>query len=131
MALKSKRRFISLNNIKSGMMIEFSYAKENGDTDSYQVIVIDPNKSVDGKSYLHALLLENMSDADIINMATQLGNEFNIDPDKRNEPVTNLKSDAAYSRYKGSSIRGKRIYRTFLRERIKGTPRQILVGTPG
>ena len=57
MALKSERRFISRDNIKSGMMLEFSYTKENGDTNSYEVIVIDPKKSMDNKLYLHGLHL--------------------------------------------------------------------------
>lgn len=130
MALKSERRFISRDNIKSGMMLEFSYTKENGDTNSYEVIVIDPKKSMDNKLYLHAILLENMSDEEIIRIAIEFGGTVNFDPDERTAPLTNLQSDQAYNRYKTSTTKNKRVYRTFLLNRISGTPRQILIGRP-
>lgn len=129
MALRSERRFISPNNIESGMMIQFSYVKENGDSGLYEVIVIDPKKSVREKIYLHALLLEGMTDQEIFQLVARLGDTVNFNPDKRAEPLTNLQTDAAYERYKGSTLSSKRVYRTFLFDKISNA-RQILIGTP-
>lgn len=123
MALKSERRFISLSNLSSGMMIEFRYTKADSTAKSYTAIVIDPNKD----SYLHALLLDNLSDSEIIQVATDLGREFNYDPDVRNAPITNLQSEEVYNRYKASQFKSERRYRTFLLSNISSL-RQILIG---
>lgn len=131
MAFRSERRFISYGKVTTGMMVEFSYTKETGDTNTYTAIVIDPSKSkeVNGvqQKYMHAILIDDLTDFEIIKLATELGEEFEFDPDNRTVPITYLKTDEAYTRYTQSNIKPKRIYRTFITERVKSI-RQILLG---
>lgn len=105
------------------MMIEFSYTKTDNSTKTYTVMVIDP----DYNGYLHALLLDNLSDFEIVKLATELGNVFNYDPMSPSAPITNLQSNDAYNRYKLSGYRDDRRYRTFIVNKITGL-RQILIG---
>lgn len=121
MPLRSERRFIAKSNLSSGMLIDFSYKKiSDGSSKNYTALVIDPNKD----KYLHALLIEDLSDSELVNMITRLG-QFSYDPDERNKPITDLQSDEAYSKYLG--IKNERRYRTFLVENISSL-RQILIG---
>lgn len=121
MALKSQRRFISKTKIESGMMVDFSYTKlSDGSVKNYTVLVIDPDKD----SKLHALLIDDLSDMEMVTMITKLGS-FSYDPDNPAKPLTDLKSDEAYSNYLG--IKNQRRYRTFLLEKISNA-RQILIG---
>lgn len=126
MSLRSERRFISISNVKSGMLVEFNYKKHDLTSKSYTVIVIDPDKD----SYFHAFLLDDLSDLDIVRIATEFGKEFNYNtdsPSARKEPITNLQTDGAYDRYKRSLFRNDRRYRTFIRSNISQL-RQILLG---
>lgn len=131
MAFRSERRFISYPAVTTGMMVEFSYTKESGETNTYTAIVIDPSKpkEVDGvqQKYMHAILLDDLTDFEVIKLATELGEEFEFNPDNRRLPITYLKTDEAYANYKKSNVKPKRIYRTFITEKIK-TIRQILLG---
>ena len=114
MALRSERRFIAKNNIQSGMLLEFSYAKiKDGSTGTYTVLVIDPIKKNEttGNEQLHALLVDDLSDMQLIQLITKLGN-FEFDPDNRAAPITNLQSDEAYTKYLGT-VKSERRYRTF------------------
>jgi hypothetical protein len=121
MALLSERRFISTSKITSGMFVEFSYRKvKDNATKTYIALVIDPNR--DG--YLHAILVNDLPDQEIIKLITQLGN-LTYDPTQRDQPVTDLQSDDAYRRY--TTLQGKYQYRTFLVPNISGL-RQILIG---
>lgn len=122
MSLLSERRFIDIGNLSSGMLVEFSYTKISDDsTKSYIAIVIDPNKD----NYLHALLIDDLSDFELVNLVVRLGDSFTFDPDKRADPLTNLKTDEAYNKYLG--IKNQRRYRTFLVNKISSL-RQILIG---
>jgi len=131
MSLRSERRFISYADVKSGMMVEFSYTKDSGEMSSYKAIVIDPDKTgeVQGRSehYMHAILIDELTDFEIVSLATELGEEFNFDPDRRKAPITYLQTDEAYNRYRSSNLKPKRIYRTFVKDRIRSI-RQILIG---
>lgn len=121
MALKSQRRFISKNNVTSGMLLEFSYTKvSDNTTKNYITLVIDPNKD----NRMHALLVDDLSDMELVGMITKLGN-FTYDPNNPSNPLTDLKSDAAYNKYLG--IKNDRRYRTFLVNNISSL-RQILIG---
>jgi hypothetical protein len=121
MALRSERRFISQVALASGMLVEFTYRKmRDSTTKTYMGLVIDPNKN----NYLHALLVDDLSDADLIRLVTTLGN-LTFDPSNRAQPLTDLKNDAAYKKY--SSIKDQRRYRTFLLSNISSL-RQILIG---
>lgn len=120
MALRGERRFISINNVLSGMLIQFSYRKATDNSiKNYTIIVVDPNKN----NYLHGLLIDDLSDSELIGLITQLG-EFNYDPTNRSSPITNLQSDVSYNKYKGLN---QRRYRTFLLNNISNL-RQILIG---
>jgi hypothetical protein len=120
MALKSERRFISKNDIQSGILIEFFYKKKDGSTKKYITLVIDPDKN----GLLHALLIDDLSDFEILQTITKLAN-LNYDPSNPKAPITNLQTDEAYVNY--SLIKDQRRYRTFLTENIFNL-RQILIG---
>lgn len=127
MALRSERRFTALDNAVSGMMTSFSYTKLDGTTKSYMVLVIDPQlRTDDGKEYLHGLLIDQLSDPELLQLAVTLGQTISIDPDDRRAPVTNLQTDEAYARYL-QSYKGRDLYRKFIRSNIKGF-QQILLG---
>jgi len=128
MALRSERRFISKNKIQSGMLLEFSYMKiTDGATGVYTVLVIDPAKKNEstGNEQLHALLIDDLSDMELIGLVTTLGS-FQFNPDERTAPLTNLQSDDAYNKYL-STTKSQRRYRTFILKNI-ASPRQILIG---
>jgi hypothetical protein len=128
MALRSSRRFISKNNIKSGMLVEFSYKKiKDGGTGSYMILVIDPNKineSNDNK-HLHGILIDDLSDDDLMELVSVLGDD-KPNLDIRTAPLANLQSTEAYNRYLNTN-KSKRIYRTFVVDNISNL-RQILIG---
>lgn len=128
MALRSERRFISKSKIESGMLLEFSYMKiADGAAGQYTVLVIDPVKKNEstGNEQLHALLIDDLSDMELIGLITTLGS-FQFNPDDRAAPLTNLQSDAAYNKYL-STTKSQRRYRTFILKNIT-SPRQILIG---
>ena len=128
MALRSERKFISKSKIESGMLLEFSYMKiADGATGKYTVLVIDPVKKNEstGNEQLHALLIDDLSDMELIGLITALGS-FQFNPDERDAPLTNLQSDAAYTKYL-STTKSQRRYRTFILKNI-ASPQQILIG---
>jgi hypothetical protein len=120
MALRSVRRFIGINNVKSGMLVQFGYSKLDNSSNSYTALVIDPNKN----NYMHALLIDKLSDAELVSLVTQLGS-LNYDPEAKNAPITDLQNDEAYKNY--TQIKDKRLYRTFRLNKISNL-RQILIG---
>ncbi len=120
MALRSVRRFIGINNVKSGMLVQFGYSKLDNSNNSYTALVIDPNKN----NYMHALLIDKLSDAELVSLVTQLGS-LNYDPEAKNAPITDLQNDEAYKNY--TQIKDKRLYRTFRLNKISNL-RQILIG---
>jgi len=130
MALRSERKFISKGNIQSGMLVEFSYKKiKDGNTGKYTVLVIDPNKKNESttKDQLHGLLVDDLSDMDLVRISTEFGQTFNYNADDRSNPITNLQSGEAYSRYTASTMKNDRRYRTFVVDNISSL-QQILIG---
>jgi hypothetical protein len=126
MSLRSERRFISKQTIKSGMLVEFDYIPDgSASKGNYQVLIIDPSKYNNGKQYLHGILTADLSDFDVISLITKLGN-LKLDPDERDMPLSELANDLAYANYK-QYIKKERRYRTFLIDNIK-TIKQILIG---
>jgi len=123
MALRSSRRFISQANVKSGMMVEFKYTKKDSTTSSYMIMVIDPDRN----GHLHGILINDLTDAQIVEFSKEIGENFTYDLTKKNTPIVDLQSDAAYQRYKTSTLSNNRKYRTFLLSRMKDV-RQILIG---
>ena len=129
MAFLSERRFISMDNIQSGMFLEFKYVKESdGAIKSYKVLVIDPQKINENTSqkYLHALLIDDFSDEDLMTLIVSLSGEFNYDPDSRDAPLGNLQTDESYRKFV-SKYSNTDIYRTFKLTNMS-TVRQILTG---
>jgi hypothetical protein len=130
MALRSERRFIAKGNIQSGMLVEFSYKKiKDGAVGNYMVLVIDPAKKNESTTndQLHGLLVEDLSDMELVRISTEFGKVFNYNPDDIVAPITNLQSDEAYFRYTASTMKSDRRYRTFIVDNISSL-RQILIG---
>lgn len=123
MPLRSQRRFISKTNVKSGMMVEFNYTKSDSTASTYTILVVDPDKS----GYLHGVLINDLSDTELIKFTREVGEEFNYNSSERKEPITNLQSDGAYQRYKSSEFGAVRRYRTFVLNKVTNI-RQILIG---
>jgi hypothetical protein len=124
MALRSERRILGRNElIKSGMLVQFTYQKEDSTKSQYTVLVIDPNKD----SQLHSIVLDDLSDADVFRMVLELAQTIQFVPYDNRASLANLKSDEMYNRYKSSAIRAERRYRTFVVDRITNA-RQILTG---
>lgn len=110
------------------MLLEFSYMKiVDGTTGSYTVLVVDPIKKNEstGNEQLHALLIDDLNDMELIGLITALGS-FEFNPDDRAAPLANLQSDAVYTKYL-STTKSQRRYRTFILKNI-ASPRQILIG---
>jgi hypothetical protein len=130
MGLRSERRFISKYEVTTGMLLEFSYIKaKDKKTANYMILVIDPEKLHDStdNAHLHGILIDNLSDLEIVRISTEIGQEFNYNPDERRVPITMLQSDEAYVRYTASFIKNDRRYRTFLVDNMANV-RQILIG---
>jgi hypothetical protein len=132
MALRSERRFISLDDVLSGMIIEFNYTKLDGTANSYIVLVVDPNRQNERakEPQLHGFLIEDMSDEELFKFASEFGTSITIDPISRKNPfVSDLNTDEAYKRFVGSTYSKDRTYRTFLISKMSKV-RQVLIGAP-
>lgn len=131
MPIRSTRRFIGVNNIKSGMMIDFIYKKKSGGSGSYVVLVVDPNRKNDRatEAQLHGFVIDQLSDEELIEFFTSFGKSVNLDyTDKRASIVEDLNTDDAYTKFVSSKYVGNRSYRTFNLSGMSGV-RQILLGT--
>ena len=127
MPLRSERRFISYEKIKSGMLLEFSYKGENSTQKKYTVMVIDPSRqNTHATEYqLHALLIDDLSDMELLRLVSKVGN-LSLDPNNRAAPLTNLQTNEAYEKYK-KSLKSDNRYRTFNVDKLT-VVRQILIG---
>ena len=136
MALRSSRRFTSLDSIESGMMIQFTYTKKRDDSnESYTVLVIDPKKKheTSGTEHLHGLVINDYNDDELLTLAANIGKNFKyeLEEESRRDPLAFLKEDAAYQKfiqYYGDDR--DKVYRTFIPERMSSV-RQILLGAVG
>ena len=130
MSLRSEARFIGLSAVQSGMMVTFAYKKSEDEVKTYTAIVVDPAKphKTANVSHFHALLIDDLTDFEIIKLAAKLGNGISFNPDDRNAPLTDLASDESYAKY-FSEFKLDRRYRTFLPDNILKL-RQILIGAP-
>ena len=131
MPLRSERRFISLSNVKSGMMIEFSYTKKSGDTGSYIVLVVDPDRQNERATepQLHGFVIDTLTDTELIEFFSSFSTSINIDyEDRRASIVENLNTDDAYKTFSTSKYVKDRSYRTFNRSGMSQV-RQILIGS--
>lgn len=131
MPLRSERRTINLDKVEPGMMLQFIYENLKGESDSYVVLVIDPNRTNTRarEPQLHAFIIEDMSDEELVSFITSFRTSVNIGDyeNRRKAIVEQLDSDDAYSRFKSSKYAGGRPYRTFNRSKMRMV-RQILSG---
>ena len=133
MPLRSERRFISVSNVKSGIMIQFSYTKKSGGAGSYTVLVVDPNRKNERatESQLHGFVIDELTDEQLIEFFSSFRKSINIDyEDRRASIVEGLNTDEAYSTFAASKYVKDRSYRTF---NLSGMSqiRQILLGSIG
>lgn len=150
MALRSEGRFISLGDVKSGMIVRFSYEKSYGDkeTKQYTVLVIDPLLQNEHASeyQMHALLIKDLDDFQLLKLITILsGKDQNDIYDFifiyentemtseeiefwRKQPIAELDNDDSYEAYKTNYAPARR-YRTFNLTGISGL-QQLLLGVP-
>jgi hypothetical protein len=131
MAFRSERRFINLDKVESGMMLQFNYTKLSGESSQYTVLVIDPNRKNQRASepQLHGFIIEDFSDEELIQFIVSFRTTTNIgDYENRSKAIVEqLDSNVAYDRFKNSKYADGRPYRTFNRSKIYQL-RQILVG---
>jgi hypothetical protein len=131
MQLRSTRRFISVDDIQTGMMLQFRYTKLDKATDDYTVLVIDPAK-VDSRTdriQLHAYDIGQLSDSDIVQFMLDLDTELSIDANNRRKSLAALNADEVYRHFINSSQYKDRPYKRFIPEKMQ-LVRQILVGAP-
>lgn len=109
------------------MLLEFLYKSDSNPQKKYTVLVIDPNRQNTHATgnQLHALLIDDLSDFDLLGLVTKVGN-LSLDPDNREAPLTDLKSNDAYIKYT-NTISSQRRYRTFNVDKLSAV-RQILIG---
>ncbi len=130
MPLRSERRFIGINNVTPGMMIQFNYTKKSGGSGSYTVLVVDPNRQNDHASepQLHGFVIDELSDSQLIEFFASFGKTINLDyEDRRASVVEGLNTDEAYNMFKVSKYVDNRSYRTFNLSSMSSV-RQILLG---
>jgi len=130
MPLRSERRFIGLNSVTPGMMIQFNYTKKSGGSGSYTVLVVDPNRQNDHASepQLHGFVIDELSDSQLIEFFASFGKTTKLDyEDRRASVVEGLNTDEAYTTFKSSKYVDNRSYRTFNISSMSSV-RQILLG---
>ena len=131
MPLRSEPQFVSLSNVKSGMMIQFNYQKKSGGAGSYTVLVIDPNRKSERATepQLHGFVIDELSDSQLIEFFASFGTSINMDyDDRRASVVENLNTDEAYKTFSSSPYVKDRSYRTFNLSGMSQV-RQILIGS--
>lgn len=131
MPIRSERRFIGLNSIKSGMMIQFDYQKKSGGSGNYIVLVVDPNRQNEHASepQLHGFIIEELNDEELVEFFSSFKQSINLDyGDRTASVVEGLNTDEAYSTFTTSKYVTNRSYRTF---NLSGMSRirQILLGS--
>jgi hypothetical protein len=133
MALRSERRFMNIDRVESGMMIEFNYRKLSGEQDSYLVLVVDPNRTNSHASepQLHGFIIDEsrLTDEELVQFIISFSTVTNLGnyEDRRRAIVEKLNTDVAYERFRKSAYVNGRPYRTFNRSKISQL-RQVLQG---
>jgi hypothetical protein len=131
MPLRSERRFIGLDDVKPGMMIQINYTKKSGDSGNYVVLVVDPNRTNERATepQLHGFVIDELTDSQLIEFFATFGKSINIDyEDRRASVIEGLNTDEAYDAFSTSKYVQNRSYRTFNLSGISQV-RQILVGS--
>ena len=132
MAILSERRFISLKNVRPGMIVQFRYTKLSGEADNYVILVIDPDRTNEHARgpQLHGYDIRDMTDEELFNFLANLRKTIRLDPEFRNQSIVeDIDSDDAYEAYMSSRYKDTRKYRTFNLNAISQL-RQVLVSSP-
>jgi len=133
MPLRSERRFISISNVKPGMMIEFNYTKKSGGGGSYIILVVDPNRKNERATepQLHGFVIDELTDEQLIEFFSSFRKSINIDyKDRQASIIEGLNTDEAYNTFATSKYVKDRSYRTFNLTGMSQV-RQILLGSVG
>lgn len=131
MAIKSERRFISINDVKPGMMIQFAYEKKSGGSGTYIVLVVDPKRKNERATepQLHGYVINQLSDSQLIEFFATFKKTININSeDRRGSVVEGLNTSEAYAQFASSKFVKGRSYRTFNLTGMSQV-RQILIGS--
>lgn len=131
MAIRSERRYIGLDDVKSGMMIEFNYSKAAGGAGRYVVLVVDPRRQNDRARgpQLHGFVIGDLSDSQLVEFFTSFGTSVKLDyEDRRASVVEDLNTQEAYSKFASSKFVKNRSYRTFNLNGMSKV-RQVLLGS--
>lgn len=129
MPISSKSVSITLDEVTSGMVIEFFYIKESGNSDTYRILVIDPNKKnkYTSEPQLHGYIIKDMSDTELLEFFSSFNENIKFDyENKEIGVVANLNTDEAYSIFASSNYVKDRSYRTFNLKNISQV-RQVLL----
>jgi hypothetical protein len=127
--LRSSGVFASTSKITTGMMIDFTYLTLEGESDRYQVMVIDPAKPhpKTNNIQLHGILLgDDVSDDEIIRMLLAMDDYVRPIEEVSWQPLAKLDTDTAYEKFKQFIPNPKEKYRTFLVDKMDNI-RQISV----
>lgn len=130
MPLRSERRYIGMNDVKSGMMVEFTYSKKSGGSNNYMVLVVDPRRKNERATelQLHGFIIDNMTDDQLVEFFASFRKNVKMDyTDRRASVVEGLDSKEAYTTFVNSKYVKDRSYRTFNHSGITKI-RQILLG---
>lgn len=131
MPIRSERRFINIDNVKPGMMVQFTYSKKSGGTGQYVVLVVDSNRMNEHATepQLHGFVIDQLDDADLLNFFSSFRKSIKMDyENRRSSLIEGLNTDEAYEAFKSSKYVKDRTYRTFNLSGISGL-RQILLGS--
>lgn len=118
--------------VKSGMVVEFTYKKENGESKKYKVMVIDPARenlhTKDSKepAKLHAYDVSSLDDREFIRFIADLDVPFTLNPAEKELSIAELDSFGAYEAFKTSLKRLDRPYRTFTKSKITSIRKIVL-----
>jgi hypothetical protein len=123
MALRKRGRTISMDQVRSGQILEIQYTDETGSTDTSMILVIDPNASSNSTrpNKLHAIKLTNLTEADmeilISDIRSIIGRRRNIDE---------IDKITMYEAFKDTPYGVTRPYRTYTRKNIRDIKRITL-----
>lgn len=131
MPLFSKRKPISIDRIKSGMLLEFKYTKLTGEDDTYTILVVDPKRKNDHarEPQVHAYLIDDLDEDTLIEFMEAFTAEIQLgtDEEKKEILIEELNTDDSYFFFLSSQFAENRMYRTFNRSKMRSI-KQILIG---
>lgn len=130
MPLRGQGKYVGIDDVESGMMIDFTYSKKSGGSQRYTVLVVDPRRTNDHASepQLHGFVINSLSDSQLIEFFSSLGTPKELKTGETVVVVEELNSDEAYKKFVSSKYVSNRSYRTFNISGIRRV-RQIFVGS--